>query len=421
MRWRLEVVTAMAAMGFLIGEVLPAGYRCARADEDLPWQVDLRPQFDRFGLVPVAQGRRDVCSLFAVTGLAEFELAKNHPNQPRRLSEEFLTWAANESTGLKGDQAMFVEAVHGLTHLGICTQELMPYADNPDTTRVPSKEAQVDASSRRHWTVKWIKRWDVKTGMTEAESREIRKELADGHPVAIAMRWPKKQRLDRQRIQQVPRRADVYDGHSVILAGYRDDKAQAGGGLFIVRNSFGAEWGDAGYAYFPYGYIAEYGNDALSLRFRSGDDHFLTREGTLRIEGEALRVLSASRVPWSIQEMRPWGAKLWSGGKQLFCRAESGGTMELEFALAQGGRFEIELLATLAPDYGKVQILLDDRLLVQELDGYCGRIEPTGPFPLATRKLEAGKHRLSVSVTGKNPHSSGFAFGIDAIEFWPAK
>jgi hypothetical protein len=269
--------------------------------------------------------------------------------------------------------------------------------------------------------VKWIKRWNVNTGLTAVELLEIKNELAQEHPVAIGMRWPRKQRLDKQHIQQVPRRADVYDGHSVILAGYRDDKTQPGGGLFILRNSFGPEWGEGGYAYFPYGYIAEFGNDALSLRHAGGENELLPREGALRIEGEALRVVSASRAPWSIQEMRPWGAKLWSGGRQLYCRAEGGGSIELEFALTRPGKFDIELLATLAPDYGKLQVLLDEKLLAQEVDCFCGRVEPSGPLPLATRKLDAGKHRLTVTVSGKNPHSSGFAFGIDAVEFLPAK
>jgi hypothetical protein len=410
-------VVAVLALGAFLRES-----ERARADEEvLPRQVDLRPQFEKFGLAPLAQGRRDVCSLFAVTGVAEFELARSHPDQPRRLSEEFLTWAANESTGLKGDQAMFVEAVHGLTHLGICTQELMPYADTPDTKRVPTKEAQSDASRNRHWSVNWIKRWNANTGLTAAELHVIKKELAHEHPVAIGMRWPRKQHLDKQHVQHVPRRVDVYDGHSVILAGYRDDKTQPGGGLFILRNSFGPEWGDGGYAYFPYGYIAEFGNDALSLRHGASGDELLPREGALRIEGEALRVVSASRAPWSVQEMRPWGTKLWSGGKQLFCRSEDGGSIELEFALPGPGKFDIELLATLATDYGKFQVLLDEKLLTQEVDGFCGRTEPSGPLLLATRKMDAGKHRLTVTVIGKNPHSSGFAFGIDAIEFLPAK
>lgn len=43
--------------------------------------------------------------------------------------------------------------------------------------------------------------------------------------------------------------------HEMLLVGYRDDRAFAGGGFFIVRNSWGADWGRDGYGRIPYAYI----------------------------------------------------------------------------------------------------------------------------------------------------------------------
>src|SRR5579872_4777606 len=70
-----------------------------------PAKVDLEPEFQKRGLTARVQGDRDTCSLFAITGAAEFECTRKESDQHPRLSEEFLIWAANEATGQTGDQA----------------------------------------------------------------------------------------------------------------------------------------------------------------------------------------------------------------------------------------------------------------------------------------------------------------------------
>ena len=96
-------------------------------DKPLPPRVDLSAEFDKLALPPGVQGDRDVCSLFAITGLANFEYARSQPDSHNQLSEEFLIWAARKATGKKDDQAMFYEAACGLNRLGICADRLMPH------------------------------------------------------------------------------------------------------------------------------------------------------------------------------------------------------------------------------------------------------------------------------------------------------
>ncbi|MFT3883026.1 MAG: hypothetical protein QM703_25665 [Gemmatales bacterium] len=50
------------------------------------------------------------------------------------------------------------------------------------------------------------------------------------------------------------------------------------------------------------------------------------------------------------------------------------------------------------------------------IDLYGGRVYPSGTFDLGTHHLKAGKHRLKFTVVGKNEHSTGHGFGIDAIQ-----
>ena len=130
-----------------IAFVAISGAVCA-GDPTLPARVDLRPEFTKLGISAVAQGSRDTCSLFAITALVEFEIGHNTPGPHKRMSEEFLIWAANEATGQRGDQAMFWEAVQGLNTLGICTEELLPYAKKSKPRRKPSEAAIVDAKQR---------------------------------------------------------------------------------------------------------------------------------------------------------------------------------------------------------------------------------------------------------------------------------
>ena len=44
-------------------------------------------------------------------------------------------------------------------------------------------------------------------------------------------------------------------GHAVFCAGYQTDASVAGGGFFIIKNSWSTSWGDQGYFYMPFAYI----------------------------------------------------------------------------------------------------------------------------------------------------------------------
>ena len=89
----------------VFGSLPVAGFAVAQTDVRLPphgrlpASVDLMPELERLGLTARVQGDRDNCSLFAVTGVAEFEVGRESQRRQPRLSEEFLIWAANEGLG----------------------------------------------------------------------------------------------------------------------------------------------------------------------------------------------------------------------------------------------------------------------------------------------------------------------------------
>jgi hypothetical protein len=81
----------------------------------------------------------------------------------------------------------------------------------------------------------------------------------------------------------------------------------------------------------------------------------------------------------------------------------------------------VRLLATSAPDYGKIRIALDGKPVGPEVDLYAGRVSPTGELELGVHELGAGPHSLHVTAVGKAPASGGFSFGLDALDLLPAK
>lgn len=391
----IAVATALAALG-----------------EPVPDKVDLGPEFQRFGLTPQQQGARSDCSLFAVTALAELELAKNAPDDVERLSEEFLIWAAHAASETRADdQAMFFQAVHGLSAYGICASRLMPYAHTRDAKRKPSREALADARARsERWKIHWIKRWDAATGISGGELAEIKQALARGHSVACGLRWPKK--LDGAEILHVPRAQEVEDGHSIAFTGYQDNAGRPGGGVLFFRNSFGAQWGHQGYGEMSYAYASAYANDAVWLEL--GAPH--SEKPRIRFEAEALPIMSHRQCECHPQEMDEWGRGMWSRGRQLVCVARNGGLVELGFKVDDAGRYRVRVLATAAPDYGKIHVAIDNQVVSRAFDLYCGRVSPAGSLELGNRDLALGEHRVRFTVDGKNAASTGHLFGVDAID-----
>ena len=400
----------------LLGFLAAGSIALAQTGPSLPRKADLGPEFRSLGLTPRSQGGRDTCSLFAVTALAELESARATPGRHKRLSEEFLIWAANEATGRGGDQAMFYEAVHGLNVLGICAGELMPYSGRRGAKRKPSAAALADARGRAgRWQVHWIKRWDLKRPLSDAQLLAVKAALAGGHPVACGLRWPKV--LRGHKLVEVPPPDKVYDGHSIAFTGYRDDPANDGEGVFLFRNSSGPRWGDRGCGVMSYAYVRAYANDVLWLQLGPAGSEVAVE----RFEAESLAVLARDRCDTSTQGMGTWGGLMWSEGKQLFCGASKGGFVELGFAVRKAGRYRLRVLATAAPDFGRVRTTLDGRPVGPVFDLYSGRVCPSGSLELSTHDLAAGPHRLRFTSPGRTAASTGWLFGLDAIDLLPAR
>ncbi len=382
---------------------------------ELPARVDLRPQFAAAGLVAGEQGRRGTCSVFALVGTLEYELARQQQPSPR-LSVEYLNWAAHRACQRRTDGSMFDDAIRGLRLYGVCTADLLPYAAAFSADLAPPQAAHDDAATRTGVAAVWIKRWDLRDGLDSAEQQAVRASLAAGHPVAVGLRWPNQVQIDDAHLLALPPDGEVFDGHSVIVVGYRDDPAWPGGGGFLFRNHAGPHWRDGGHAWLSYAYVGRYANDAVGLRIDPTARLPLNRGAGQTVELEDLTVLERQDCSASPQGMGRWGGLPWSGERQLFVGAGPGGCLTVSLPTTGAGRYRVDLHATRAPDFGRVQVSLDGQPLGPPLDLYGPEVEATGRLTLGVLDLTAGPHRLSFRVVGRHPASRGTALGLDCLD-----
>ena len=150
---------------------------------------------------------------------------------------------------------------------GVCRHALWPYAAAAATPVFGKPEATVfppgtheDAQKRRVLSGLYL----LGTPNNVDEIRGILAGMNGRRPMPVCVTvdtfdgcdggtfaFPETREADGQLVS-----ASAWQGrHGLLLAGYVDEAAYAGGGYFIVRNSYGEEWGEGGYGKMPYAYL----------------------------------------------------------------------------------------------------------------------------------------------------------------------
>jgi len=239
--------------------VPPAARGPAAEAEKSANSVNLRPIFDAWGLDAHVQGKRGTCSAFVMTEAIEYAVASRQ-RRATRLSVEFLNWASNQATKTHEDGGFFSDLWKGYAAYGVCPEEDLPYLDHFDPNLQPSQKALARAKKIQALGLElhWIKEWDPKKGLTGEQLAEIQRTLQRRWPVCGGFLWPKREQWADGVLEMCPRDA-VRDGHSVLLVGFRDDPAEPGGGVFLIRNSSGKSRDGL----MSYEYVQTYMNDAV--------------------------------------------------------------------------------------------------------------------------------------------------------------
>jgi len=196
--------------------------------QGLPESVDLRPEFEKWGLKPRKQGNRQTCSVFTTTSALEFAISKKF-NKSVLLSVEYLNWASNKVINNRtADHGQFFHnLLKGFEIHGICYESDMPYVDRFNPQYLPSEKAIENAKKIQASNIKihWINPWKRQAGLTDVQVRRIKTILAKGWPVAAG------------------------STHSRLLVGYRNDEKQPGGGIFITKDSAPGTYNEVTYEF----------------------------------------------------------------------------------------------------------------------------------------------------------------------------
>lgn len=255
----MSLTHALALAGIAVAALVVVPHAgAAEPPANLPASVDLRPSFQKWGLETRKQGGRGTCSVFAITGGLEYAAAAS-TGKGTQLSVEFLNWAAHHAVNRRTDGGFFSDMWKGFLAYGVCPEEALPYRAQFDADLQP-EPAVVDRAKQAQalpLQFHWIKEWNPRTGLTPEHVAGIKRTLASNWPVCGGLRWPKREHWDNGVLTMCGPEA-VFDGHSVLLVGYRDDPAQPGGGVFLIRNSGGPSRDGA----LPYAYATAYMNDA---------------------------------------------------------------------------------------------------------------------------------------------------------------
>lgn len=192
------------------------------------------------------QGDLGSCVGHAITSAYEVMLKRQYPDQFVELSRLFVYYNArlleesiNEDVG-----ATLRKALKSTERYGICSETLWPY-DIAKFTVEPTEQCYEDGLTRT-----------IKNYRALAHTEDAIKVLNADTPVIIGCSiYDSFYDVDVSNpIVPMPNSYDNYSGeHAICVLGYDLEKR-----LFLIKNSFGTNWGYQGYAWMPFRYAKDY-------------------------------------------------------------------------------------------------------------------------------------------------------------------
>ncbi|MFG2058382.1 DUF2961 domain-containing protein [Micromonospora sp. NPDC048930] len=136
----------------------------------------------------------------------------------------------------------------------------------------------------------------------------------------------------------------------------------------------------------------------------------------LRIEAESLLPAVATDAPAEVQG--DCCGVHWSQSAQLWFRPTGPNqSVTVAFTVPTTGTYDLRLVQTLARDYGINTVAIDGTRVGEAFDAYHSpEVVISDPLDYGQRELTAGRHILTLTVTGKAAASSGLLAGLDYLE-----
>lgn len=242
------------------------------------------------------QGTLQSCTAFAAISLIEY-FANKSRGQSADLSPLFLYKAARNLMSLDSDVGASVrETMKAMALFGVPPEQYWTYEEDKVDEEPPSF---CYSYAQNFQALKYF-RLDHADMPTEVLLAQIKAVLAAGFPCifgfTVYTSAYEKVNIDQGYIPFPSVEKDrVVGGHAVVAMGYDDlqniscaYRAGISHGAFLIRNSWGTDWGKKGYGWIPYDYVLQgltrdwwsllksewFDEDSYGLGARNiGDDH----------------------------------------------------------------------------------------------------------------------------------------------------
>lgn len=218
---------------------------------ELPRKVDLR----NYCPSPYDQGDLGSCTGQALAGMMQTNYIKRDPSKSFQPSALFIYYNERvlENTIHEDAGAELRNGIKSLVRWGVCPEQYHPYIISKYKTK-PSPLAYKNAIPHR-----------IEKYMRISHNlNDLKACLADEHPFVFGFMVYESFESDEVAstgIVPMPNidKESALGGHAVMACGYDDDIQR-----FIIRNSWGSNWGDKGYFTLSYDYVT---NNDLSDDF----------------------------------------------------------------------------------------------------------------------------------------------------------
>ncbi len=220
----------------------------------LPPKTDLRkhcpPVYD--------QGQLGSCTANAISAAFEFELMKANKSNVFMPSRLFIYY--NERVmehSVKSDSgAQLRNGIKSVNKQGVCTENLWPYHVQKFASK-PAQSCYKDALTHQVLMYQSVSR----------SLNQMKGCLADGYPFVFGFTayeyFESVQVAKTGKLNMPAKNEAVVGGHAVAAVGYNNAAKR-----FLIRNSWGGNWGMKGYFTMPYDYLlnADLSDDFWMIR-----------------------------------------------------------------------------------------------------------------------------------------------------------
>ncbi len=230
--------------GYLAGDKMVCKaapqFKSSMKASKLPQKVDLRP----YMTAVENQGSIGSCTANAAAGAYEYLINRKQGINNYDVSRLFLYYNSRVLAGEEDNDAGAINynVITSLQKTGICDEQMWPY-DTRKFKQKPPKECYQVAKENRIDKFEYV----------ETDLEAWKSALAEGYPIFFGALVFSSISNPRHGVVPMPRRGDQeLGGHAMLCVGYSEPDR-----VFIVRNSWGEQYGDRGYCYIPYDYLMD--------------------------------------------------------------------------------------------------------------------------------------------------------------------